>query len=157
MQQLMQWQRDIIINSMVSKSSAEISVLLGIDKNIITDFICANCGSIVTKDQKIAERNVMRDQKPTATKKKKEKPRITSARITPAATAPYKPVQRKYKNIEHNFSLLIPVKIDHKTYIYIKPGQDAQAVKEKYLKRLLESQNFSIGPNHSKEVKKFKP
>jgi hypothetical protein len=103
--------------------------------------------------------NVTRDAKSAtaAQRRKKKKSGSHQHALTPAATAPFKHVERKYKNREQNFALLIPVKIDHKTYIYVKPGQDAQAVKEKYLKRLLESQNFSIGPNHSKEVKKFKP
>jgi hypothetical protein len=142
MPELMQWQKDVISNSMVSKSSREISALLGIDAKRVSDYICSICGTISTMDQRIAERKVTRVQKAPAARKKKEKERITSARLTPAA--PFKHVERKYKNREQNFALLIPVKIDHKTYIYVKPGSNIEKVKQDFINSIENSRTFSL-------------
>lgn len=146
--ELMQWEQDVIINSMTRKSSKEIAAILGTDEKKVADFICANCGAVTTKDQLNAERKALRPNKPVAVKKKKEvKERITSARID---TNVLKRPQRQYKTIHVNMNALIPVKIDHKTYIYIKPGVDIEKAKSNFLKSI----NASLDYHKNRNTKK---
>jgi hypothetical protein len=142
MPELMQWEKDVIMNSMVSKSSREISALLGVDAKRVSDYICSVCGTIATMDQKIAERKAIREPKSPVKKKKKEKVRITSARID--NVIPFKHLQRSYKTRQQDFTLLIPVKIDHKTYIYVKPGSDIEKVKQDFINNIEKSKTFSL-------------
>lgn len=134
MPDLMQWEQDLIINSMLRKSSKNIATLLSINEKTVADFIRLQPGMSlsITMDKKIADRKA-HQVKTIAIKKaklKKEKT-ITSARVVHSVT---KFTERHYKTIKQDYSELIPVKIDHKTYIYVKPGSDIDKVKRQFLK-----------------------
>jgi hypothetical protein len=143
MPELMQWEKDVIMNSMVSKSSREISALLGVDAKRVSDYICS---AIAVPSQRRIRRSLREklyvSRRSPVKKKKKEKVRITSARID--HVIPFKHLQRSYKTRQQDFTLLIPVKIDHKTYIYVKPGSDIEKVKQDFINNIEKSKTFSL-------------
>lgn len=125
--ELMQWEQDVIVNSMLRKSSKTIAAVLGIDEPSVARFIREHSVGIITKDHKISEKKICR---PVKLKKKKE-PVITSTR---SIHSPIKRQQKKYADRELLFEKLIPIRIDHKTYIYVKPGCDIEKTKRDFLK-----------------------
>lgn len=129
---LMQWQQDVILNSMLSKSSVTIAHTLSVDVQSVADFIKSHAeDGISTMDQKIAEKNARRI-KPIKAKKKKENV-VTSARI---AYTPVKRPEKKYADRNLEMNKLIPVRVDHKTYIYVKPGTDIEKTRKAYLEMM---------------------
>lgn len=61
-----------------------------------------------------------------------------------------------YGNKQVDLSKKISVRIDHKTTIYVDPGTDIAAEKQKYLERMRRAK-LLITPKTYTEVKKFKP
>lgn len=131
MPELMQWEKDVIINSMLRKSSKEIDELLDVDEKTIADFISISAGKdIVTMDQKIYEKKILREKSKPVKKRKEKKQKITSAQLTYPGT---KRIEKVFKNRKLNFSELIPVRIDAKTYIYVHPGTDIEKARTDFI------------------------
>jgi hypothetical protein len=128
---------------MAHKSSVAIALILDIDAPSVSEFIKSHSAGITTMDDKMAERKekqaIIKPPKEPKPKKKKAN-KITSAKIV---YAQIKRQVKRYADREQNFKTLIPVKIDHKTYIYIKPGVDPEMAKEKFLLSLVSSNNHN--------------
>ncbi|MGN6478316.1 MAG: hypothetical protein ACTHKV_13910 [Flavipsychrobacter sp.] len=62
-----------------------------------------------------------------------------------------------YKTKVVDLSKMQEVRIDRKTCIYIKPGQDPQLAKEKYLQRLKDFRSRFVEGEKEKQVANFKP
>lgn len=155
--ELMQWEKDVIINSMLRKSSKEIALALDLDEKTVADFISISAGKdTTTMDQKIYERKILREQNKPDKKRSKPKSqgrqqRITSAQLTYAGV---KKQEKVYKNRKLNFHELVPVKIDAKTYIYVKPGDDV----EKARRDFINTYNNQIIHKHQKNaIRSTKP
>lgn len=149
----MLWEKDVIINSMLLKSSKQIGELLGIDETIIAVFIRnqSSAAGTIAMDQKIAERKVLREKLRPPAKSNKQKPKkekkVTSAQITYPGR---RFIEKKYKDRNQNMAELIPVKIDHKTWIYVKPGVDVQKAKANFLSSINSSLDFHKNRNSKK-------
>jgi hypothetical protein len=64
----------------------------------------------------------------------------------------------KYATRTVDYNEMISVRIDNKTTIYVKPGEDIELAKKKYLEKLTSSREFSMAKGKTTtEVKKFKP
>ncbi len=64
----------------------------------------------------------------------------------------------RYANRKIDFSNMVLVRIDNKTQIYIRPGEDPVQAKEKYLENLIHSRKSRATElKEYTEVKKFKP
>lgn len=154
MPELMRWEQDVIVNSMLRKSSKEIATLLSIDEGTITAFIVAQSTGGVTRDVKLAERkarhNVLLVQSKARHKKKKEKPKITSAKIIHSQ---HKIREKRFETKDLSTDALVRVQIDHKTHIFIKQGIDPVIAKEKFLKSIAHSLNWkTYNPGRSKKI-----
>lgn len=98
-------------------------------------------------------------RKPREKKEKKKEPVITSRIIIPDQKQKRNRAgEIIYRTREVDLSKLHEVKIDNKTWIYIRPGQDPEEVRKKYLQRLADCKSrFVDNEKTFKEVKKFKP
>ncbi len=126
----MQWQEDMIINSMLRQSSAAIAGTLGLPEAEVADYIKSHAAGLVTRDDILALKRKPKTEKPKQRPMKKKEKLITSAR---RIHSPVKRVEKIYANRKINTDALIPVKVDHKTYIYVKPGTDIEKTRQHYI------------------------
>jgi hypothetical protein len=155
---------NIIEKEITKKSYRDIAFLLDRSVEEVTIFINQWLeGKEITSLQQLRDQ-AKKDRPPVIRslkrkKNKKEDPLITSRIILPDQK------QKKnrageliYKTREVDLSKMHEVKIDRRTWIYIKPGQNEEVVKKKYLQRLADCKStFIENEKPTKEVKKFKP
>lgn len=154
----------IIEREVTKKSYSDIAFLL--DRPIeqvssfITEFLL---GKEITsfqqlKDQRKASRAPAARQA-REKKAKEKKPLVISRKIIPDRNFKLNRAGEKvFTSKVIDLSQLQEVRIDSKTCIYIKPGQDPNEEKNKYLKRLADCKSRYLDQEKStKNVSKFKP
>lgn len=142
--------QSIIKNMMLQKSAKEISRLLDCKTQDVADFIknAVHGTNIVTHQMKIeakhpAKKTVEKRQTISRAKIKKqeaalqiriteEKIKLKSRRQVEDDRKRRQPSMYKSKNVD--YSKLITIKIDAKTYIYANPGDNIEKVKSNFLK-----------------------
>lgn len=144
-----------VINSFIcEKSFAEIAGIIERSVDDVSEVVMkiASTKNIITYQQKLNER------KPVGRPKKETNPKVTSAIIRPVKDNRIKRVEPKFQTKVVDYSQMLRLQVDAKTWIYIKPGEDAAAAKAKYLKRLsADREILSTQAKQIHEVKKFKP
>ncbi len=149
--------QSIIRNSMLSKSDKDIAALLGCSTADVHAYISNQLlgTNIVSRQMKLeakrpakkpkikAEkkqnpaktiRQIKQHQQKLAVKEQKQKNLTEKYLAERRSKNETHENRRRYKTREVDYSKLILVKIDSKTSIYIKPGQDAEIEKERFLK-----------------------
>jgi hypothetical protein len=147
------------------KPYSEIAFLLDRTVKEVKDFI-----SVFFKDREIVLFQSLLDEKkktrpsvirePRPSKGEKKKPRKISRIIQQENKAAFKNTRggRVYFDRQVDYSKLITVRIDDKTFVYAQPGEDPDKVREKYFHNLTLPKQISPSQrNKTLEVKKFKP
>jgi hypothetical protein len=135
----------VIEKEILRKTYSDIAFLIDKPVELLRDFIAEHFRDkqVLTYqqvlDQQKKSRPVVKREKPATLKKiKKEQ---DEARGTAAAVAWQNQTKtnrdrewkRSYKTKKVDYSKLRTVKVDNKTFIYIKPGEDPEAAKKKFL------------------------
>lgn len=109
-------------------------------------------------DQRLSERpaRIKKPKQPREPKPEKKKEKVISSRVIIPDRRPRAESRRRYKTLEVDYSTLRTVRIDSKTFIYIKDGEDPATAKDKYLASLT-PRKFLPTNGVSTEVKKIKP
>lgn len=160
-------EESIIKNMMLSKSHKDIAALLRCGKEDVKGLIV-----VLTKDTNIVTHQMKLDQRaagrphpvkvkiprpPTKAATEKEKKlkekvslRAQQQKNTRERKSRNRPREPEFKTKDVDYSKMIIVKVDRKTFIQVPAGSDIEAVKNKYLER---SQNSKTEATHYKEVK----
>jgi hypothetical protein len=151
----------IIRNCMLSKSHKDIAELIGCDVKTVAAFIVVLIAgtSIVTR-QMIIDQKKIGQKKPVAKKAKpisdekikeewREQKEVKARNFNEHIKIERRKDQDrrfpKYKTLSVDTSRLLSVRIDDKTTIFIKPGEDAAAAKEQFFKnRIREKKSENI-------------
>lgn len=107
------------------------------------------------KDWKILKKKKAQAEQDDILARKKELVRIKRAREHEAIQK-RKRAEPVLKTRSQNFSKMRSIRIDHKTIIFVKPDQDLEQIRKKYLQDLKFSAPVAANSKNV-EVKKFKP
>lgn len=170
-------EQSIIKNMMLRKSYKDIAQLLEYDVRDLKRFISAEIEGtdITTWQMKLDERKPVKRARPArepaseterlridqrkADDLKKEL-KLAAYRIRINNESERKQLRRQpaYKNVVRDYSKMKLVRIDEKTFIYVKPGDDIEAARERYKLQVEKSKAAFIAndvrPEHHKGKKK---
>ena len=114
------------------------------------------------KELEAEERRQLREQKKAKAdwekRQGRELKKLVAQQNADRAAAKRKREEPQFRTRQVDYSQRIAVRIDHKTIIYCKPGDNISEVKKRYLERLKDSKTRMGAPDiTAHEVKKFKP
>lgn len=91
--------------------------------------------------QKNARKELLQERKARTEKRMNEQKKLANHLEKRKKEVEQLHSQRKYKTREVNMDELVSVKIDHKTYVFVKPGTDIKKIKEQYTRKPLLDEN----------------
>lgn len=147
-----------VIKQMSTRTDAEIASALDRNSADISDLIRQLTGGR-SQAQKAADKKSKADAQDKLRKKAGKPKKLTyNAEEALRSMRRRKMVEPQFETKQVDLAKLVSVRIDKKTCIYIKPGEDPVKAKEKYLERLRAAKSRMIASEKTyHEVKKFKP
>jgi hypothetical protein len=162
-----------LLKSLLSKRSDE-DIALMLERPVceVSEKINELTGGISPFQEKLLQKKKQQERREEIVRQKKqqqqakkdvEKKRTVSSRIIAHQTADRIQARKrrdepKYVTKEIDLSKLVAVRIDHRTVVFAKPGEDPDKVREKYFSNQKLPKNISPSQrNNTVEVKKFKP
>jgi hypothetical protein len=139
----------------LSDLSSDIAFVLDRNEEEVREYVAGFCqkNNLTSFDEKTKLKEIKAADKINS--KKKSKKKVSSAIINSALIKP-KPSVYQTKKID--YSTMIPVRIDDKTIVYAKPGEDIELVKALALKRIQDSKRILFERHKTtKRVSNFKP
>jgi len=115
---------------------------------------------VLAKEQKKNEKAKARQQQLQLKniKSRQEKPvRISVSKANETFQRKIREEKEKYQTKSVDYSKMIAIRIDDKTVVYAKPGEDIEEVRKKALQRMWDRKMILQNPKNYVEVKKFKP
>lgn len=162
-----------LLKSLLSKKSdEEIALMLERPVHDVSAKIHELTGGISPFQEKLQQKKKQQERREEIVRQKKqqqqakkvvEKKRTVSSRIISHQTADRVQARKRrdepqFKTKAVDYSQLVAVRIDHRTVVFAKPGEDPDKVREKYFANQKLPKNISPSQrNNTVEVKKFKP